>query len=719
MNEANMNRREFLSVAVTLTGGLIISYYIPPMVGKAFASEMPRPDEVSKPNAFIQIAPDGRITMVSNKLEMGQGVHTSLAQLLAEELECDWKQVHTIAAPVNPVYNHVGFPFQLTGGSSAVRSSWQQHRMIGASMREMLKAAAAKKWGVAITDVYAENGKIVNRKTKSFLSYGDLAEEASKMPLPSEPKLKSPKEYKIIGKSVHRVDAAEKSNGKAIFGIDVRLPGMLYVMVARPTIKKASLKSYNEKAALKVKDVVKVIKFDNKVAVVAKNTHAARLGRDALKATWNAGEETKKSSASIMEDFKKRSQEKGLIAENHGSIEQAANKITQTLSLEYEFPYLAHATLEPMNCTINYDGKSAELWAGFQMPTGDHGAAVKALGLPPDKVKITTVYAGGSFGRRANKNSDYTVEACEIAKRIKKPIKVMWTREDDMRAGYFRPMNFHKVQIGLDKNKNIVTWDHHVVGHTVVGDSPMEAMIVKNGLEATVTEGVSESPYKFENFRVQQTIVKSPMTTLWWRSVGHTHTAYAMETALDEVAEKTGKDPFELRKLHLKDPRHLAVVDLLQKKAKTHLSKLSEGRAWGLAVHESFKSVVGHLVEVSVQNGSPKVHRVWSAVHCGQVVNPEGAKTQVEGAIVFGLSSLHQQITLQNADIIERNYDTYPVLRIQDMPEVHVEFVASTEPPTGLGEPGVPPILPAVTNALYKITKKRIYTLPFRKEMHV
>jgi isoquinoline 1-oxidoreductase beta subunit len=581
----------------------------------------------------------------------------------------------------------------------------------------MLKTAAAQRWQVSIGDVRAENGFVINLKTKAKFSYGELADAAGKLPLPAVPELKKSRDYKVIGKSMKRVDAVEKSNGKAIFGIDVRIPGMLFVVVARPSIPVAKLASFNGNAAKAIKGVVKVVRFDNKVAVLAENTHAARLGRDALKAKWNNGKYSKSSTESFMKDFKEQASNKGIVADNRGSVDKTMAQAVNTYSYEYEFPYLAHATLEPMNCTINYDGKTAEIWAGHQMPTNDLMTAAKHLGLPPDKVQVHTVYAGGSFGRRANKDSDYVVEACEIAKRVKKPMKIVWTREDDMRGGYFRPMYLHQVRIGTDAKNNILAWDHNVVGQSIVKGTALEMIIGKDGVEEPVMEGVAKTAYQLPNFRCYQTTVKTPITTLWWRSVGNTHNAYVMETLIDEMAEKAGKDPFTFRRPLLKDsPRHMAVLDLLEKQVGKHFSKSQEGRAWGLAIHESFHSVVGQVAEVSMQNGMPRVHRVLCAVHCGQVVNPDGAATQIEGGIVFGMSSFFQQIRLQDGEIIDTNYDSYPVIRMQDMPEVFVEFVKTDAPPTGLGEPGVPPIAPAMANAVYKLTKKRLRILPFQPE---
>ncbi|MEQ1875091.1 MAG: xanthine dehydrogenase family protein molybdopterin-binding subunit [Bdellovibrionia bacterium] len=714
MEITKLNRREFMKKAGVATGGFVVAYYIAPSM-KHVLAQAPKPPVPPAPNAFVQIAPDNTITLVINKLEMGQGVNTSLAQLIAEELEADWKQIRSVSAPVNPVYNHTFFGTQMTGGSSALLSSWEQHRKIGASMREMLKTAAAQKWGVPVTEVRAEKGYIHHKK-KGKLSYGELAEAANKLPLPENAPLKSPKDFKIIGKSVPRVDAKDKSKGSATFGIDIRIPGMSYAMIARPHMPGSKLKSFDEAAARKVKGVTDVVKFGDRVAVLAKNTHAARTGRDLLAAKFD---EPKASTAEMMKSFREQAKGPGLKAREIGSIDEAMKSAKTTLTAEYEFPYLAHASMEPMNCTINFDGKTAEIWSGHQMPTADRDFASKVLGIPLEKITINTTYAGGSFGRRGNKAADYVVEACELAKAVKKPLKVVWSREDDMRGGYYRPMTFHKVTLGFDDKKQLKAWDHMIVGQTVIGGSAFEGMMVKDGLEPMITEGVADTHYDLPAFRCQQIRATTPMTTLWWRSVGHTHTAYVMETMIDELAEEMKIDPLKLRKQWIKkSPRHQAVLALLEKMTKWGTAKPPKGRAWGLAVHESFNSVVGHVAEVSIQDGTPRVHKVWSAVDAGTIVHPEGARTQVEGGIVYGLSAAFTgEIKIADGQIEQANFHNYPVMRIQEMPVVKVEFVKSEGPPTGLGEPGVPPIAPAVANALFRLTKKRLRLLPFTREL--
>ena len=713
-----VSRREFVKTGAGVVGGFVVAFYLPASTRKAFGETKAAPAAGAKPtyppDAFIQIAPDNSITITINKLEMGQGVNTSMAQLIAEELECDWKSVRSVSAPVNPVYNHTFFgSMQMTGGSSALISSWEQHRKIGAMMREMLKAAAAEKWGVPVTEVTARESYL-HHSTKGKLSYGEVAEQAAKMKAPAEVTLKSAKDFTVIGKSMKRVDADDKSNGKAIFGMDVRVPGMMYASIERAPMRGATVSSVaNIEAARKIAGVVDVVKLKDRVAVLGKTTHAARQGRDELEVKWKL-ERKSFTDESLMKELKEAATQPGLLAKEFGQPRKRLESAKSKVTAEYEFPLLAHASMEPLNCTVDYDGKRAILWSGFQMPTVEKGVAAKILGLPPEKVDIRTTYAGGSFGRRACKNSDYLTEACQLAKVVKKPLKVVWTREDDMRGGYYRPMTLHRVTWGLTEEGQLAGWDHLIVGNSVIGGSVFEPMLVKNGIEGTLTEGVADTRYDFPHFRCEQTRVKSPVTTLWWRSVGHTHTAFVMESVLDELAEATKKDPLALRREYLsKSPRHLAVLEELEKLSGWGSKKPAKGRAWGLAIHESFNSVVGNVVEASVEGGVPKVHRVWSVAHCGQVVNPEGAKTQIESAIAFGLSAaLYQKIRIENGSVVSANFDDFKVVRISEMPEVMVSFVPSTDQPTGLGEPGLPPLAPALANALYQLTGKRIRKFP-------
>jgi isoquinoline 1-oxidoreductase beta subunit len=712
------SRRDFIKTSAVLTGGFIVGFHISSKA-EAAAAALAQGATPFPPNAFIQIAPDNSITMVINKLEMGQGIFTSMAQLIAEELECDWNNIKTISAPVRPVYNNPQFGFQLTGGSNALNSSYDQHRRIGAMMRMMLMQAAAAKWKVPVSECKAENGSIVHPAHEK-LSYGELAEQANKLPYPTEIPLKDPKDFKVIGQSSPRTDAREKSTGKAIYGIDIKIPGMLYAVIARSPVLGGKIESFDDKKTRKIPGVEDVVRFGDSVAVLGKNSWAAWKGRDALEVKWNFQGKDNFSDESAYEDFRKLMPMAGAVADKRGDAEGQMSSAIHKITADYEFPYLAHAPMEPMNCTIHFDGSKADLWSGHQAPTWDRGIAAKILNIAPEKIELHTVYAGGSFGRRGNKVCDFTAEAASLAKVLKKPVKIFWTREDDMTGGFYRPMTIHHAEIGFDSKNHLLAWKHRVVGQSIAANSPLESFMVKDGVEPLVVEGVAGTAYDLPNFFCDLHRPSPNMTTLWWRSVENSHTAYVMETLIDDIAHQMKKDPLELRKklLH-KSPRHLAVLDLLQKKTGWGHTHAPHGRAWGIAIHESFKSVVAHLAEVSLTpDREIQVHKIVTAVHCGEVVNPEGAKSQIEGAIVFGLSAaLAGEIKIVKGQVTTKNFDTYPVLRMSKMPIVEVHFVESHETPTGLGEPGLPPVAPAVANALFHLTGKRIRKLPFTKSM--
>jgi len=708
-----VSRRSFLQASLVTGGAVVMAFHLPGQaLRRALAADDAKGAASKYPaNAFIRVEPDGTTVFQINKLEMGQGVNTSMAQLIAEEMDADWSKVRSESCGVDAVYNHTNFGTQMTGGSSALNSSYDQHRLIGATARAMFLEAAAAKWGIETLGLRTENGKVIGEKGE--LTYAELAPLVAKMQGPKgEIVLKDSKQFKLIGKSMARVDAAEKSNGKAIFGIDVQPLGLQYCVVARAPVFGAKVKSVDDKAARKVSGVKDVLRLPDRVAVLAENTWAARQGRDALVIEWEKTGKEKVSSESILKDYRALAKKDNAVAEKKGDAKAAMKKAGKFLEAEYHFPYLAHACMEPMNCTISYTGSKAEIWSGHQMPTVDRDTAASILGLDKSKVTVHTTYAGGSFGRRANKNSDYVTEACLIAKMVKKPIKVVWTREDDMKGGYYRPFIYHSAKIGLDGAGRALAWDHRIVGQSVVGDSFFEAMMVKDGVDPTAVEGVAESHYDVPNRHVTLALTKQHVPVLWWRSVGHTHTAFVMETLIDELAGSADALAYR-RKLLAKSPRHVAVLDLLKKNSPWG-KKAPKGHAYGLAIHESFDSVVGQVAEVSYVGGTVRVHRVWCAVHCGKVVNPEGAKSQVEGGILYGLSAaLTGKVPIVDGVPVSSNFHDYPVMRMAEAPLVETFFVETEDKPTGLGEPGVPPIAPAVANALFRLTKKRVRSLPF------
>ncbi len=709
----NLSRRDFLKTSLLVGGGLLLGFHLPFGDGTAEAAAIPY-----TPNAFLRIGPDGRVTFIIHKSEMGQGVYTSLPMLIAEELECDWRHVSVESSPVAPIYNHTVFGgAMVTGGSTSVWSEWDRLSKAGAAAREMLIAAAAKKWRVAPASCRAENGRVVDGKGRS-LSYGELAPLAARMPVPREVRLKEPGQYRLVGKAQPRLDSPAKVHGTAEFGLDARLPGLLTAVVARPPVFGAKVKSFNATKARTVPGVKKVVRVPSGVAVVATSFWAAKKGRDALKVSWDEGEWARLDTPEMKKEFAKMAGTPGLIARKDGAPDKAYSEAARKVTADYDVPYLAHATMEPLNCTIDFRGKSCTIRVGSQFQTGDRNAAARILGLKPEQVKLHTTFLGGGFGRRANPQSDFVVQAAEVAKRVRKPVKVVWTREDDMKGGYYRPMWYDRLTASLDDKGNLTGWWHTIVGQSIIVGTPFEKKMTQNGIDNTSVEGAQDLPYAIPNILVDLHSPRLGVPVLWWRSVGHSHTTFVVESFIDEVAHAAGKDPFELRRALLADkPRCRGVLELAAEKAGWGKG-LPEGHGLGIAVHAAFGSFVAQVAEVSVTpKGEVRVHRVVCAVDCGRYVNPLTIEAQMESGIVFGLSAaLHGAITLKNGRVEQGNFDSYPVLRIDEMPRIEVHIASSGEKAGGIGEPGVPPIAPAVANAVFAATGVRVRSLPIAKE---
>ena len=666
-------------------------------------------------NPFVEITPDNRVIVIVKHLDKGQGAATGLATLVADELDADWAQVETRFAPADvKAYGNLdwGGSAQGTGGSSAISNSWKQYRQAGAAARQMLVEAAAEQWNVKPEAITISKGEIVSGTRKAKL--GDMAAAAAKIAPPAEPKLKDAKDYVYIGKSVTRVDRVAKTTGKPIFTQDVTLPGMLTAVVARPPRFGSAVKSFKADAAKAVKGVVEVMQIPQGVAVLATSTWAAIKGREALDISWDDSKAEMRSSAALLEEYRKLAQTPGLTAKK-GDAEAALGKAAKIVEAEFTFPYLAHAPMEPLNCVMQLKDGACTIWSGSQIQTVDQAVTAGILGLKPEAVTINTLWAGGSFGRRGVYNADYVAETAAIVKAYGKPvpIKVVWTRDDDIKGGYYRPMYLHKVRAGLDKDGNIAGWHHRIVGQSIATGTPFEAMIVKDGIDGTSVEGVADTPYAIPNLHVELHSVKVGVPPLWWRSVGHTHTAYVMESMIDELAALAGKDPVEFRlPLLAKHPRHLGVLKLAAEKAGWS-KPAPEGVARGIAVHESFHTFVAQVAEVRIAGGKPKVERVVTAVDCGVAVNPDIIKSQIEGGIGYGLGAvLHSKVTLKDGMVEQGNFNDYEVLRYSEMPAVEVHIVPSTADPKGVGEPGVPPVGPAVANAVAKLTGTRVRNLP-------
>jgi isoquinoline 1-oxidoreductase beta subunit len=711
-NLQSHSRRSFLKVTALTGGGLLLGFYLPPRTVRG--ADMVASDQAFAPNAFIRIGADDKIGFIVNKSEMGQGVYTSLSMLIAEELEVDWEAIRVESAPVDSVYNHTQFGMQITGGSTSVSSSWEQLRKAGATARVMLVEAAADLWGVDTESCRAANGYVLHQAGERKASYGELARYAAEVIPPDEVKLKAPEDFKIIGTSTKRLDSPEKVNATAQFGMDVKVPGMLTAVIARPPVFGAKLKSVDPDKAKAIPGVKHVVPIKAGVAVVAVGYWAAKRGRDMLQIDWDEGENATLSSAALRQRYAELVQKPGLSVRKEGDAEGALAHASQTIEAVYEVPYLAHAPMEPLNCLVDLRDDRCEIWTGTQFQTGDRQAAAKIAGLEPAQVQIHTLYLGGGFGRRANPASDFVVEAVEVAKVVKEPVKVVWSREDDIRGGYYRPMFYNKLFAALGKANNPVAWSHRIVGQSIVEGTPFSGMI-KEGVDITSVEGAATLPYNIPNVSVDYHPVSVGVPVLWWRSVGNSVHGFVTEGFIDELAHASGRDPFEFRRQLLAEhPRHKTVLEWAAEKAGWDKS-LPAGIGRGIAVHESFGSVAAQVAEVSVdKGGNVEVHRVVCAIDCGLAVNPDGVKAQMESAIVFGLSAaLYGEITFKDGRVQQSNFHDYRVLRMNQMPRIEVHIVPSSETiPTGVGEPGVPPIAPAVANAVFSATGKRVRRLP-------
>lgn len=705
-----LSRRELLKAGALLGGGLVLACHLPLGMRAAQAAGT----GIFAPNAFLRIGSDGSVTVIVNKSEMGQGVYTSLPMLIAEELECDWQQVRVQASPVAPEYNHATYgPIMVTGGSTSVRTEWERLSKAGAAAREMLVAAAAKAWQVKPAACRAQDS-MVHGPGGKHLGYGELVEQAALLPVPQEPKLKNAKKHTLLGKPIKRLDSPAKINGTAIFGIDVAAPGMLTAVIARPPVFGGTVKNFDAKKALAVPGVRQVVAVEAGVAVVADSFWPAHKGRELLEIVWDDGQWANIDSPAMHAEYAKLAATPGAQAHSAGDAMAELDKAARSLTAEYEVPYLAHATMEPLNCFVDLQPDSCLIRTGTQFQTVDRDAAARVAGLKPEQVTLETTYLGGGFGRRACPASDFVIEAVQVAKAVKKPVKVVRSREDDMRAGFYRPMWYDRINGCLDGQGKPLAWHHTIVGQSIIAGTSFEKGMVKDGIDKTSVEGAADLPYIMPNLLVELHTTRNGVPVLWWRSVGHSHTAFVVESFLDELAHAAGQDPYQYRRVLLaKQPRHLRVLEAVAKKAGWG-RPLPAGVGRGIAVHESFGSFVAQVAEVSLTpQGQVRVGRVVCAIDCGRIVNPNTIAAQMEGGIIFGLSAaLHGAITLKNGRVEQGNFDGYPLVRMDSAPRIEVHIVASDEPPGGVGEPGVPPLAPAVANALFAASGARVRSLP-------
>ena len=720
----NLSRRRFVTSALVSVAGLTLGILPGVRAGERQSapgnagSVAAQAGEFS-PNAFLRIDQDGLVTVISKHLEMGQGTYTGLATLVAEELDADWGKIRVEGAPADASrYNNLFWgPMQGTGGSTAIANSFDQLRRAGAVARQMLVTAAAELWQVPETEVSVATGVVAHSASGRKAGFGQLAELAARQPVPETVLLKEPEAFTLIGKRIPRQDSAEKIDGTAQFTLDVKLPGMKSALVLHPPRFGVSVKSVDDTAALRVPGVNKVVSIPSGVAVVADDFWSARLGRDALSVSWDESGAFSKSSAELLDEYRELARTEGTLVRKEGDAAQVIAQADTLLEAEYSVPFLSHSAMEPMDCVVRIDDSGCDIWNGEQMQTSDQMAVAKLLGLKPEQVRINMLYAGGSFGRRANPAADYLLEAVHIARSLEQgtPLKMVWTREDDTRAGYYRPMYLHKLRGALDAAGNPLAWEQRIVGQSILAGTPFEAVMVKDGVDHTSVEGAVNLPYPIANFQLELHSPQLPVPVLWWRSVGSTHTAFAGECFIDELAHKAGQDPVAYRRRLLADqPRHLGVLNLAAEKADWG-APLGRGQGRGVAVHKSFNSYVAQVVEVTVRRGVIYVDRVVIAVDCGIAINPDVIEAQMQGGMGFGLSAaLYSELTLDQGRVVQSNFNDYQVLRIDQMPEVAVYIVPSAEPPTGVGEPATPVIAPAVANAVFAATGQRLRKLPLR-----
>jgi len=705
---APVSRREFLGAAGALGAGLVISVYLPGCSRPQSSTSA----EPLTPNAWLRIFPDERVLVVVDRSEMGQGVATALPMLIAEELEADWSKIQIVFAPADKAYINPLFGMQATGGSTSVRAAWQPLRKAGAAARDMLITAAAQTWGVDKSACRAEQGAVLHGSDR--LTYGQLVAKAATLPVPKDVPLKDAKDFKIIGTRQKRLDTPAKVDGSAQFGIDVTVPGMLVAVVARCPVFGGKVKTFDATNAKAIAGVRQVVAISSGVAVVADGYWPAKLGRAALQITWDEGPTARVSSASIQRLFTGLADKPGVKTRHDGNPVGAMGSAHAQLAADYSAPFLAHATMEPMNCTAHVRADGVDIWAPTQFQGSTQALGAQIGGVSPDKVQVHTTYLGGGFGRRAE--SDFVSEALETSKAVGAPVKVIWSREDDIQHEYYRPASYHRFHAGWDATGKPVAWTHRVVAPSIVARF-MGPQAVKNGVDEEAVEGAVGMPYSIPNVHVDYHLADTGIPVGFWRSVSNSFNAFAVEGFVDELAHAARKDPYEYRRdLLAKAPRHLGVLNLVADKAGWG-KPLPAGQARGIAVWKSFESYVAEVAEVSVDaDGSVQVHRVVCAVDCGPVVNPSIVESQLQSGIVYGLTAaLWGEITIANGRVEQDNFTNYPMLRQAQMPVIETYILPSTDAQGGIGEPATPPIAPAVCNALFALSGTRIRKLPIGK----
>ena len=699
-----LSRRAFVAAGAAAGAGLVIGFYLPHKGGRA--------GESFSPNAYLRITPDGKVTIVVARSEMGQGVRTALPMILAEELEADWKQIEIEQAGASTLFGD-----QTTGGSASIRTTWDPMRKAGATAREMLISAAALTWGVPRSGCTAERGRVKHASTNRSLSYGELVTKAATLPIPSDVTLKQSKDYKIVGQRLARVDSPAKVKGEATFGIDLRLPGMKYALLARCPVIGGKVSGFDDKESKMIPGVSYVGKIgDSAVGVVADSVWGAMEGRRVLNVTWDEGPNKDLNTAAVMASLKQAASKKGVSLYSAGDPAKASGR---RISAEYTLPFMAHAPMEPGNCMAHFQGSKCELWAPTQVPQDCRDSVATTVGLDPDQVKVNVTLMGGGFGRRLE--HDYAVEAAQVSKAIGAPVKVIWTREDDMRFSTYRPASIHQLAATLDGSGYPVALSHRIIAPSISGQ---KGQPVPNGVDPDLPDEAGPV-YGIPHYSIEYVQADTPVPLGWMRSVYALQSAFALESFIDELAVAAGKDPVDYR-LHLlakdqdlpyfsttwKTARMRAVLQLAVKKAPYFPQRAAMWHR-GVACFGCFSSYMAEVVDITMEGNQPRILRVVAAVDCGQVVNPSILEQQIQGGIVYGLANaLRAKISIEKGRVVQGNFDDYPPLRMEETPVVEVYAVPSQEAPTGIGEPSVPPVAPALCNAIYAATKKRIRSLP-------
>lgn len=711
--KSGISRRAFLTTTGVVGGGLLVAFQFPAV--REMVSGLGTPSGPAfEPNAWLAVRPDGTVRILVDEMEMGQGVITAMPMIVAEELDVDWESVEVEYGPKDPSTWPRGIS---TGGSTSTRTGWVPLRRAGAQAREMLKSAAAQEWGVDVSELTTGSGRVRHDASGREREYGDLVEAASALPVPEEPPFKDPSEYRILGQRIPRVDTPEKVDGSKVFGIDVQVDGLATAVVERSPVFGGTLTDYDASGAEASPGVRSVVRISSGVAVVANDTWSAMQARDALTTEWDEGEWSVLTTEGLDERLRSVSRGPTAEARHDGNADTALAGTVRRIEADYHVPYLAHATMEPMNCTawVKDDG-SVEVWAPTQAASASQQVAAQVAGVEPAQVTIHSIPMGGGFGRRSN--TDFVREAVEISRELGGPVKVVWSREDDTRGGYYRPIAFHRFAAGLGADGMPVAWDHTVTAPSIFYQLRPAALERSGGVDGDALAGAQALPYAIPNLRVSYARLPVDVPLWWWRAVGHSHNGFTTECFLDELAYAAEVDPAEYRRRLLADhPRHAGVLERVVQESGWGGS-LPEGRARGLSVHESFGSFVAQVAEVSMESGRPRVHRITVAVDCGQTINPDTIEAQMDSSVAYGLTAaLHGDINFEEGRVVEGNFDRYPILRMSEMPRVDTHIVESRESPGGIGEAGLPPVASAVCNGIFALTGRRVRRLPIADQL--